>query len=163
MSFPWKFWSNTSRLSGIQTLAFDKTSWPHFWFHDGLNCIWWLLSEHSMMVSLRTVPSTFSVFDSSIRRVDHALWVAHWFHDSDKSLPIPSLLFLWNRTNRATLRKVNLMRSEPRERIFEPRERIFEPCERIFEPRKRRIETCFPWVVWLLDMNQPTVEHRFLI
>ena len=52
---------------------------------------------------------------------------------------------------------------EPRKRIFEPHERIFEPRERIFEPRKRRIETHFPRVVWLLDMNQPTVEPRFLI
>ena len=54
------------------------------------------------------------------------------------------------------------MRSEPRERIFEPRKRIFEPRERIFEPRKRRIETRFPCVVWLLDINQPAVEPRFL-
>ena len=45
----------------------------------------------------------------------------------------------------------------------EPRERVFEPCERISEPRKRRNETCFPWVAWLLDMNQPTAEPRFLI
>ena len=54
------------------------------------------------------------------------------------------------------LRKVNLMRSEPRERIFEPHQRIFESC-------KRRIETRFQWVVWLLDMNKPTVKPRFLI
>ena len=106
------------------------------------------------MVSLRTVPSIFSVFDTSIRRVDYALWAARWFHDSDKSyfarsLPISSLLFLRNWTNRATLKKLNLMTSEPRERIF--------------EPRKRRIETRFPRVVWLLDMNQPTIEPPFLI
>ena len=75
------------------------------------------------------------------------------------------------------LKKLNLMRSEPRERIceprkrifepreriFEPPERIFEPRERIFEPRKRRIETRFPCVVWLLDKTQRTVEPRFLI
>ena len=160
---------------GYSSPRFVKTSWPLYWFHDGLNCILWLLLEHSMMVSLRTVPSIFSVLDSSIRRVDHALWAAHWFHDSDKSyfarsLPISSLLFLRNSTNRATLKKVNLTRNEPRERIFEPRKRIFKPRERIFEPRKgifesrkRRIETRFPWAVWLFDMNQPTVETRFLI
>ena len=138
---------------GCSSPRFDNTSWPLYWFHDGLNYISWLLSEHSMMVSLRTVPSIFSVFDTSIRRVDYALWAARWFHDSDKSyfarsLPISSLLFLRNWTNRATLKKLNLMTSEPRERIF--------------EPRKRRIETHFPRVVWLLDMNQPTVEPRFL-
>lgn len=146
---------------GCSSPRFDKTSWSLYWFHDGLNCIPWLLSQHSMMVSLRTVPSIFSVLDSSIRRIDNALWAAHWFRDSNKSyfarsLPISSLLFLRNRTNKATLKKVHLMRSEPRERIFEPHERIFEP-------RKRRIETRFPWAVWLLDMNQPTVETRFLI
>ena len=139
---------------GCSSPRFDKTSWPLYWVHDGLNCILWLLSQHSMMVSLRTVPSIFSVFNSSIRRVDHALWAAHWFHDSDKSyfarsLAISSLLFLRNKTNRATLRKVNLMRSEPRERIF--------------EPHRRRIETRFPWVEWLLDMNKPTVKPCFLI
>ena len=139
---------------GCSSPRFDNTSWPLYWFHDGLNYISWLLSEHSMMVSLRTVPSIFSVFDTSIRRVDYALWAARWFHDSDKSyftrsLPISSLLFLRNWTNRATLKKLNLMTSEPRERIF--------------EPRKRRIETRFPRVVWLLDMNQPTVEPCFLI
>ena len=45
----------------------------------------------------------------------------------------------------------------------EHRQRIFEPRERIFEPHRRRIETRFPWVEWLLDMNKPTVKPCFLI
>lgn len=153
---------------GCRSPRFDKTSWPLYCFHDGSKGVPWLLSQHSMMLSLRTAPSIFPVLDSSIRRIDNALWAVHWFHDSNKlyfarSLPISSLLFLRNRTNKATLKKVNLKRSEPHKRIFEPHEMIFEPRKRMFAPRKRRIESRFPWAVWLLDMNQPTVETRFLM